>query len=111
LLRLIDRGSTSGSRRVSSAPAALTARNLYYFKAKDNIVDAAVRAHADELTAGPAALERTHRTPRTRLKAVVALLAGRRDAIATYGSRFGTLGAELAKRSADGPDVAPGPVG
>lgn len=85
---------------IADASGVQVGNLYYYFKAKDDIVDAVVCAHADELSAGLAMLERTHRTPRTRLKALVELLAGRRDSIATYGCRFGTLGAELAKRSA-----------
>lgn len=85
---------------IADASGVQVGNLYYYFKAKDDIVDAVIRAHADELTAGLAVLERTHRTPQARLKALVELLAGRRDSIATYGCRFGTLGAELAKRSA-----------
>ena len=94
---------------IAQASDILVGNLYYYFKTKDDIVNAVVRAHADELTAGLAALERTHRTPRTRLKALVQLLSGRRESIATYGCRFGTLGAELAKRS-EGSDQTAAPI-
>jgi TetR/AcrR family transcriptional regulator, transcriptional repressor for nem operon len=71
----------------------------YYFKTKEDLIGAAVRAHADELTSGVAALEQRHRTPRARLKALVGVLARRRDLIAKYGCPYGTLSSELCKRA------------
>jgi AcrR family transcriptional regulator len=56
----------------------------YYFKAKEDLIRAAVQAHADQLTSGVAALEQRHRTPRARLKALVGVLARHRDLIAKY---------------------------
>lgn len=77
----------------------------YYFKTKEEIIAAVVQAHAEQLTAGVAALERRHRSPKTRLKALVEVLAGRRDEIARYGCPYGSLSAELSKRGA-GTDAA-----
>jgi TetR/AcrR family transcriptional regulator, transcriptional repressor for nem operon len=71
----------------------------YYFKTKEDLIGAAVRAHADELTSGVAALEQRHRTPRARLKALVGVLARHRDLIAKYGCPYGTLSSELCKRA------------
>jgi TetR/AcrR family transcriptional regulator, transcriptional repressor for nem operon len=76
----------------------------YYFKTKDDIVGAVVQAHVERLTADIAALERRHRSPKARLKALVnVVLADRRTMIAQYGCPFGTLCSELAKH-ADGSD-------
>ncbi|AGB23412.1 transcriptional regulator [Mycobacterium sp. JS623] len=76
----------------------------YYFKTKDDIVDAVVDTHVQQLTTDIAELERRHRNPKTRLKALVGLvLAQRCDVIAQYGCPFGTLTSELAKH-ADGSD-------
>ncbi|MGH7911754.1 MAG: TetR/AcrR family transcriptional regulator, partial [Candidatus Dormibacteraceae bacterium] len=77
----------------------------YYFKTKDEIVGAILRTHADDLEAGLAMLERRHRSPRARLKALIGVLAGRRDLIARYGCPYGTLCSELTKRR-DGSDPA-----
>jgi AcrR family transcriptional regulator len=81
----------------------------YYFKTKDDIVAAVVAARAGELTAGTAELERRHRTPKARLKALVEVLAGRRDLIAQFGCRYGTLSADLIKH-AGGPDPLAAPL-
>jgi AcrR family transcriptional regulator len=76
----------------------------YYFKTKDDILRAVVEAHAAQLTSAVAELERRHRSPKARLKALVGALAEKRDVIAQYGCRYGTLASELAKR-ADGSDL------
>jgi AcrR family transcriptional regulator len=81
----------------------------YYFKAKDDIVGAVVQGHVDELASGVAALERRHRTPKARLRALVRVLAERRDVIARYGCPYGTLCTELVKRT-DGPDPLAAPL-
>ena len=81
----------------------------YYFKTKDDIVAAVVQARADELTAGVAELERRHRGPKARLKALVGVLAGRRDLIAQFGCRYGTLSSDLVKQ-AGGPDPLAAPL-
>ena len=76
----------------------------YYFKTKDDIVGAVVETHVARLQADLATLERRHRSPKARLKALVRLaVVERRDVIARYGCPFGTLSSELAKH-ADGPD-------
>jgi TetR/AcrR family transcriptional regulator, transcriptional repressor for nem operon len=69
----------------------------YYFKTKDAIVGAVVQSHADQLAQAIDTLERRHRTPRARLKALVAALAERKITIALYGCVYGTLSSELAK--------------
>lgn len=75
----------------------------YYFKTKDDIVGAVVQSHAQQLESAVGELERRHPTPEARLKALVRMLAERRDSVARYGCRYGTLSAELNKRS-EGPD-------
>src|SRR5579862_4276884 len=42
----------------------------YYFKTKDQLVEAALRSHGDTLSAGLSALER-RRTPQARLKGLI----------------------------------------
>jgi TetR/AcrR family transcriptional regulator, transcriptional repressor for nem operon len=81
----------------------------YYFKTKDDIVGAVVQTHADRLESALAELERRHRSPKARLKALVGVLAGRADPIAQYGCRYGTLCSELAKRT-DGSDLLAAPL-
>jgi AcrR family transcriptional regulator len=80
----------------------------YYFKTKDDIVGAVVDEHRERLESSFAELERRHRSPTARLKALGDLLADQRDTVARYGCPYGTLSSELAKRRADGPNpVAP----
>jgi TetR/AcrR family transcriptional regulator, transcriptional repressor for nem operon len=69
----------------------------YYFKTKDDLVDAAIDAHVREIETMLASLER-HRTPRTRLKALVRAFIEQRDLAAERGCPHGSLCQELDKR-------------
>jgi TetR/AcrR family transcriptional regulator, transcriptional repressor for nem operon len=69
----------------------------YYFKTKEELVDAIVAAHCEDRDALLAGLER-RRTSRARLKALIEVLNGTRDAVSQYGCPIGTLSAELDKR-------------
>jgi AcrR family transcriptional regulator len=74
----------------------------YYFKTKDELVEAVIASHAQGVRAGLAALEH-HRTPKARLKALVRMLAGQADLAARYGCPEGSLCSELDKREDGGP--------
>ena len=69
----------------------------YYFKTKDDLVQAAIDATAEEIIATLAELER-HRTPKARLKAFVRMLADQGEITARYGCPQGSLCSELDKR-------------
>jgi len=69
----------------------------YYFKTKDDLVDAAISAHVQEIETMLASLER-HRTPRARLKALVRAFVAQRDLAAQRGCPHGSLCQELDKR-------------
>jgi TetR/AcrR family transcriptional regulator, transcriptional repressor for nem operon len=69
----------------------------YYFKTKDDLVQAVIAAHADEVRTGLASLDH-HRTPKTRLKAFVRMLTDQRELAARYGCPHGSLCSELDKR-------------
>jgi AcrR family transcriptional regulator len=71
----------------------------YYFKTKHDIVIAVVQAHAQHIESAIATLERRHRSPKARLKALVGIVAEQEDSIADYGCRYGSLCSELAKRA------------
>jgi TetR/AcrR family transcriptional regulator, transcriptional repressor for nem operon len=75
----------------------------YYFKTKDDIIGAVVRAHRERLEASLAELEARHRSPKARLKALGDMLADQQEDVARYGCPYGTLSSELAKQ-ADDPD-------
>jgi AcrR family transcriptional regulator len=69
----------------------------YYFKTKDDLVDAAIDAHVQEIENMLASLER-YRTPRTRLKALVRAFIEQRHLAAERGCPHGSLCQELDKR-------------
>ena len=69
----------------------------YYFKTKDDLVEAVIAAHADDVNSTLAALEH-HRTPKARLKAFIRMLTDQRDLAARYGCPQGSLCSELDKR-------------
>jgi TetR/AcrR family transcriptional repressor of nem operon len=73
----------------------------YYFKSKDELVGAAIDAYAEESRERLSWLEQQHRTPRTRLKALVRLLASQPDRVALYGCPRGSLCSELDKQDND----------
>ncbi|MFF7974220.1 TetR family transcriptional regulator [Streptomyces sp. NPDC007905] len=76
----------------------------YYFKTKDELVEAAVEAHRDRLTMLTGRLE-TLPDPAARLKALIAGWVEERETAARFGCPFGTLATELDKRD-DGLDLA-----
>ena len=68
----------------------------YYFKTKDQLVEAAIETRAREVQE-MLELAARRRTPRARLRALVRSLAGQRDDIARRGCPVGTLCSELDK--------------
>jgi TetR/AcrR family transcriptional repressor of nem operon len=70
---------------------------FYYFKSKDELVDAVVEGYCGEGEEWLARLDR-RRTPRSRLKGFVEGLDAIRDSISQYGCQIGTLASELNKR-------------
>jgi TetR/AcrR family transcriptional regulator, transcriptional repressor for nem operon len=74
----------------------------YYFKTKDELIEAAIDAHAHHIQTVLAQFER-HRTPRARLKALPQSWTEMAEQVARYGCPHGTLCQELAKRD-DGLD-------
>lgn len=72
----------------------------YYFKAKDDLVRAALSEQADRLAELTGALDRLA-DPRDRLKGLVDAWVAERDVAVRFGCPTGTLATELGKR-ADG---------
>ena len=72
---------------------------FYYFKTKDELVDAIIEDYCETGDEKLARLDQ-RRTPRTRLRAFVEALDSTRDSISQYGCPLGTLTSELNKRSA-----------
>ena len=78
----------------------------YYFKTKDELVDAVVASRVQDVRDALQELEQ-HRTPKARLKAFVRMLMGQAEETARYGCPKGSLCSELDKRD-DGPGQACG---
>ncbi|MCW3841993.1 TetR/AcrR family transcriptional regulator [Micromonospora yasonensis] len=81
----------------------------YYFKTKDELVQAALAEHAGHLAELTGELDRLP-DPLERLKALVAMWVGQRDIAARYGCPTGTLAVELDKRTEGGIDAEAGKV-
>jgi AcrR family transcriptional regulator len=94
---------------IGQAADVLVGNLYYYFKTKDDIIAAVVQTHRDQLESTLAELDRRHRSPKARLKALVDLLAERADATAQHGCPYGTLSSELAKQ-AEGSDPLAAPL-
>jgi TetR/AcrR family transcriptional repressor of nem operon len=70
----------------------------YYFKTKDELVEAVLDSRIAETQASLETLGH-HRTPKARLKAFVRMLVGNADVTALYGCPQGSLCSELDKRT------------
>jgi TetR/AcrR family transcriptional regulator, transcriptional repressor for nem operon len=70
----------------------------YYFKTKDDIIAAVIEAHVQQAKAALASIDRSHRSPKSRLKALVGQYARQGEVIALYGCPHGSLCSELDKR-------------
>jgi TetR/AcrR family transcriptional regulator, transcriptional repressor for nem operon len=89
-----------------AATAGIPVGNVYYyFKTKQDIIQAVVESHLREAHTMLAAIEDGQDDPRDRLKTLFGTLAGQKDLIARYGCPHGSLCLELDKR-ADGPGLA-----
>ncbi len=77
----------------------------YYFKTKDDIIAAVIEAHVELAKAALTSIDTSHRSPKSRLKALVAEYADQSEVIALYGCPHGSLCSELDKRSGP-PDFA-----
>ncbi|PYC79445.1 TetR family transcriptional regulator [Streptomyces tateyamensis] len=81
-----------------AAAAEVPVGNVYYyFKTKDQLVEAALGAHLDQLRTVTAQLELLP-DPADRLKALIGGWVDQRERSARYGCPFGTLATELDKR-------------
>jgi AcrR family transcriptional regulator len=89
-----------------AAAAGIPLGNVYYyFKTKNDLLQAVIETHLHEIGAMLAAIEAAHATPRERLKALFGALAEQSALIARQGCPHGSLCQELGKR-ADGPGLA-----
>lgn len=102
----VERTTLADIARAADVPVGNV---YYYFKTKDELVQAALSEHSthlDELTGRLAELA----DPRDRLKALVQAWVDQRDVAARYGCPTGTLAVELDKRTDGSLDVEAGAV-
>jgi AcrR family transcriptional regulator len=79
----------------------------YYFKTKDDVIAAAIDAHAQQVKSTLGAIDARHQSPRGRLKSLVQEFAAQSETIAQFGCPLGSLCSELDKRVGEpGLDVA-----
>jgi AcrR family transcriptional regulator len=69
----------------------------YYFKTKDDLVEAAIDSQVRDIEELLRSLDQL-RTPQARLKGLITRLGGEADLIARYGCPLGSLCSELDKR-------------
>ena len=69
----------------------------YYFKTKDEILEAAIRYRVERISLMLEGWNGTYRTPIERLQRFIAILTNSADAIMRYGCPMGTLNTELGK--------------
>jgi AcrR family transcriptional regulator len=79
----------------------------YYFKTKDELVDAVVSTRIADIEATHAALVEQYDAPADRLKGLFRALSGQADMIAERGCPIGSLCTELSKR-VTGPEANSG---
>jgi TetR/AcrR family transcriptional regulator, transcriptional repressor for nem operon len=75
----------------------------YYFKTKEALAEAVIRAHEGALRARFASWTRAHREPRARLRCLVRAPLNSADRVIQFGCPHGSLCQELEKLGADTP--------
>jgi TetR/AcrR family transcriptional regulator, transcriptional repressor for nem operon len=94
----IERTTLADIAKAADVPAGNV---YYYFKTKDEVIAAVIDAHAQQVRATLAAIEAGHRSPRSRLKALVREFTAQSETVAEYGCPLGSLCSELDKRVSD----------
>jgi AcrR family transcriptional regulator len=70
----------------------------YYFKTKDDVVAAVINAHGQLIRTTLSEIESRHRSPKSRIKALVQAFADQHENVARFGCPLGSLCSELDKR-------------
>ncbi len=91
----IERTTLADIAKSADVPAGNV---YYYFKTKDEVIAAVVHAHAHQVRTTLAAIDARHRSPRSRLKALVREFTDQSQVVARHGCPLGSLCSELGKR-------------
>jgi TetR/AcrR family transcriptional regulator, transcriptional repressor for nem operon len=79
----------------------------YYFKTKDDVIAAVIEERVRQITTILTAIDRRHRSPKVRLKALVREFSSQSEIVAQYGCPLGSLCSELDKRGSEPGLAAP----
>ena len=102
----VERTTIADIARAADVP---TGNVYYYFKTKDELIEAALSEHTGSLETLTARLDQLP-GPRERLKALIGGWVDQKDIAARHGCPMGTLAVELDKRYEGGLDLAAGQV-
>ncbi|MFD4545422.1 TetR/AcrR family transcriptional regulator [Streptomyces sp. NPDC058466] len=102
----VERTTIADIARAADVPAGNV---YYYFKSKDELVEAALAEHVSHLETLTGRLDRLP-DPRDRLKGLIDAWVSQRETAARFGCPTGTLAAELDKRTEGGLDLTAGRV-
>ncbi|MFD9003441.1 TetR/AcrR family transcriptional regulator [Streptomyces sp. NPDC059582] len=102
----VERTTIADIARAAEVP---TGNVYYYFKTKDELIEAALSEHASHLKTLTDRLDLLP-DPRERLKELIGAWVDGREVAARYGCPTGTLATELDKRAEGGLDVSAGLV-
>jgi TetR/AcrR family transcriptional repressor of nem operon len=91
----IERTTLADIGKAADVPAG---NIYYYFKTKDEVIAAVIEAHAQHIKTTLALIESRHRSPKSRLKALVREFTAQSEIVAQYGCPLGSLCSELDKR-------------
>jgi TetR/AcrR family transcriptional regulator, transcriptional repressor for nem operon len=94
----IEKTTLAEIAKVADVPAGNV---YYYFKTKDDVIDAVVDAHLEQVRSTLADIDARHGAPKPRLKALVSVFAGQSEVVAAFGCPLGSLCSELDKRGED----------
>jgi TetR/AcrR family transcriptional regulator, transcriptional repressor for nem operon len=93
----VERTTLAEIAKIADVPAGNV---YYYFKTKDEVIGAVIEAHVQQIKKTLASIDAQHRSPKSRLKALMREFAAQSETIALYGCPLGSLCAELDKRVA-----------
>ncbi len=91
----IERTTLADIAKAADVPAGNV---YYYFKTKDDVIAAVIEAHAQQIRTTLAAIDAHHRSPKSRLKALVREFTAQSEIVAQHGCPLGSLCSELGKR-------------
>jgi TetR/AcrR family transcriptional regulator, transcriptional repressor for nem operon len=91
----IERTTLADIAKAADVPAGNV---YYYFKTKDEVVAAVIEAHAQQIKTTLASIDAHHRSPKSRLKALVREFSAQSEIVAKHGCPLGSLCSEIGKR-------------